>query len=217
MNKLSKESKNRFKCLVCGREFFDKKHNNRKSCSNFCAYQRRGGWKLSEEIRKKFSEIRKKLGIKPPSPKGKKHSKQTRKKQSIIAKIRQKKLWENSEYRKKMSESHLGKRMGLLNNKWKGGVTPLHKKIRESLEYKLWRIAVFKRDNYTCIWCGMRSGNGKAVILHADHIKPFAYFPELRFAIDNGRTLCIDCHRKTNTWGERAKRFYEQGKLGGIL
>jgi 5-methylcytosine-specific restriction endonuclease McrA len=86
---------------------------------------------------------------------------------------------------------------------WKGGVTPLNHKIRKSFEYQLWRTAVFERDNYTCIWCGAKCGDGKNVILNADHIKPFSLFPELRFAIDNGRTLCRDCHRTTETWGEK--------------
>jgi len=84
---------------------------------------------------------------------------------------------------------------------WKGGVVPINKKIRMSVEYKLWRTSVFVRDNYTCIWCGARGGNGKKVILNADHIKQFAFYPELRFAIDNGRTLCEDCHKTTNTYG----------------
>lgn len=79
---------------------------------------------------------------------------------------------------------------------WKGGVTPLNEKIRKSKEYKLWRKAIFERDNYTCIWCGQVGG-----FLEADHIKPFSLFPELRFAIDNGRTLCKSCHKKTNTYG----------------
>ena len=59
------------------------------------------------------------------------------------------------------------------------------------------------RDNYTCVWCGARNGKGKTVILHADHIKQFAYFPELRFAIDNGRTLCKTCHGRTETFARK--------------
>lgn len=92
---------------------------------------------------------------------------------------------------------------GKLNNNWKGGITPLNKTIRGSLQYKIWRLAIFKRDNYTCVWCSLRSGNGKKVYLQADHIKQFAYYPDLRFSLDNGRTLCVDCHRKTNTYGKR--------------
>lgn len=82
---------------------------------------------------------------------------------------------------------------------WKGGVTPMNKIIRHSIEYKLWREAVFKRDNYKCVWCGA-GGNRN---LNADHIKRFSDYPELRFAIDNGRTLCVGCHRTTDTWGSK--------------
>lgn len=89
---------------------------------------------------------------------------------------------------------------------WKGGITPINKKIRNSFEYRIWRNAVFTRDNFSCVWCGARNGNGKTVVLNADHIKPFSLFPELRFAIDNGRTLCEPCHRKTSTYGVGALR-----------
>lgn len=112
---------------------------------------------------------------------------------------------------KKLSPEHIeklkGKRpkaSGENNHAWKGGVTSINEKIRKSIEYKLWRISVFERDNYTCVWCGLKShGN-----IEADHIKPFAYFPELRFAIDNGRTLCKACHKTTDTYLVKAKQLY---------
>jgi hypothetical protein len=84
---------------------------------------------------------------------------------------------------------------------WKGGTTPINKLLRRSLEFKLWRESVFKRDSYTCQECGIKGGNGHRVELHPHHIKPFALFPELRFAIDNGVTLCKNCHVLTDSWG----------------
>lgn len=84
---------------------------------------------------------------------------------------------------------------------WRGGITPINAQIRNSLEYKLWRKSVFERDNYQCVWGGKEHGNN----LIADHIKPFAHYPELRFAIDNGRTLCRKCHLTTDTFAGRSR------------
>lgn len=82
------------------------------------------------------------------------------------------------------------------------GATSAEKAIRHSAAYKRWRTAVFERDNYTCQECGTRGGE-----LNADHIKPFAFFPDLRFDVDNGRTLCVPCHRATDTYGPRVHRL----------
>lgn len=71
------------------------------------------------------------------------------------------------------------------------GRTPIRKSMRRSVDYKLWREAVFARDNWTCQECKMRGNR-----LEAHHIKSFALFPELRFAIDNGVTVCTPCHAK---------------------
>jgi len=91
---------------------------------------------------------------------------------------------------------HIDATKGEKHWNWQGGKTPEIRAIRVSLEYKIWREAVFIRDNYTCVWCGIKSAKGIKAFLHADHIQPFSDYPELRFAIDNGRTLCKDCHYK---------------------
>jgi len=84
---------------------------------------------------------------------------------------------------------------------WKGGISKENERIRKTRECIHWRKSVFERDGYTCQICGCKSEKGNRVYLHADHIKPFAKYPELRFEIDNGRTLCVSCHKKTDTYG----------------
>jgi endogenous inhibitor of DNA gyrase (YacG/DUF329 family) len=72
-------------------------------------------------------------------------------------------------------------------------------------KYRDWRFGVIKRDKYTCQICGDKRSSGKK--FHVDHIKPFALYPELRLDVDNGRVLCIDCHKRTDTYAR--KRYYK--------
>lgn len=90
---------------------------------------------------------------------------------------------------------------------WQGGITPLNRRRRNQKESRDWRKAIFSRDDYTCQVCGSRNGNGKSVYLQADHIKPWSLFPELRYDMSNGRTLCIDCHKQTSTYMGRIKNY----------
>lgn len=62
---------------------------------------------------------------------------------------------------------------------------------RSGKEYSDWRIAVFKRDNYTCQLCGKYGGK-----LEAHHKKKWSEFKEFRYVVSNGITLCKDCHKR---------------------
>lgn len=93
---------------------------------------------------------------------------------------------------------------------WQGGKTEARVRDMRTYKYKDWRKAVFERDNYTCQECGDSTGGN----LEADHIKPYSLFPELRYEIDNGRTLCVDCHKKTPTWGKKILTYKKQLMIG---
>jgi 5-methylcytosine-specific restriction endonuclease McrA len=93
---------------------------------------------------------------------------------------------------KKMKKSASGEK----HWNWQGGKTSESLRLRSTTEYRSWRKSVFERDNFTCVQCGQRG-----CFLNADHIKPWAYYPDLRFDVDNGRTLCLTCHYKTDTFG----------------
>ena len=100
------------------------------------------------------------------------------------------------EVRDKISKSMEGTGQGSKNTLWKGGITPINLAVRMSAKYKRWRTAIYERDSYTCRECKQIGGK-----LNADHIKPFSLYPEFRFELSNGRTLCVSCHKKTSTYG----------------
>lgn len=89
---------------------------------------------------------------------------------------------------------------------WKGGVSKLSSRIRHSYKYRQWRSDVFTRDDFICQSCDKRG-----VYLEAHHLKEFvkilgehniktvdeALECEELWNINNGVTLCRECHDKT--------------------
>lgn len=111
-----------------------------------------------------------------------------------------------------------GYNAGEKNGNYKGGITPINMQIRSCFEYRQWRSDVFTRDNFACVECNVRSGNGVAVYLEADHYPVMfskimieynirslneALNCEKFWDINNGRTLCKNCHNKTKKGYQR--------------
>lgn len=89
------------------------------------------------------------------------------------------------------------------NPQWKGDAYPANRRLRQSLKAKNWARLIIARALHKCEICGVK--RSKTQLLHADHIKSWAMYPELRFDLSNGRALCVPCHIKTDTWGMKAK------------
>lgn len=154
------------------------------------------GKKWNKKRRKEFSHFMKKHPVKYWL--GKKQSKE-----HIEKRFRNRKNFKHTlETKLKIGKANSGKNQW----NWKGGVTPLFKKIRFSFKYKLWRSDVFKRDDWTCLTCRKRGGN-----LEVHHIKKFykiieenkiktfkkAMLCKELWNLNNGITLCKECHLLT--------------------
>lgn len=83
--------------------------------------------------------------------------------------------------------SHMLGRTGELHHNWKGGISRNVHSLSEP-KYKKWRMNVFTRDKFRCKICKTKIG------LQAHHILRWADFPELRYDINNGITLCLAHH-----------------------
>ena len=125
--------------------------------------------------------------------------------------LRGKKLSE--EHKRKIGESHKGEKSHL----WRGGISTETEKIRHSLESKLWQGSVKNRDSNRCQKCE----ENRIRYLTAHHILNFSSHKELRFAIDNGITFCLSCHKEfhkkytvKNNTREQLEEFLNQSKNG---
>ena len=133
--------------------------------------------------------------------------------------LKEKKL--NLEQKDKLLKAGYGSRfvkghLGYRKNKNRSNKFKHIRSLRECTKYKNWRKQVFERDNYTCVICKKKGGH-----INADHIKPLSRIIKdnkiktLNQAIkckelwseENVRTLCLNCHRKTETFGSRALKF----------
>lgn len=77
--------------------------------------------------------------------------------------------------------------------------------ILNSPEYRVWKNRVLERDKRKCLTCGRRQNKAKGISLEVDHILPFLLHPDKIFDVENGRTLCSQCHRKTATYGNSSE------------
>lgn len=117
--------------------------------------------------------------------------------------------WSHSSYTKfGLKKKYPNGRYGEEASNWKGGITTLYNLIRESIRNKKWQKTCLKRDMWTCQECKKVGGD-----LEVDHIKQLALIIKenniktiqqaLKCAelwdINNGRTLCLGCHKKTKT------------------
>lgn len=186
-------------CLICKKDFYKqptvsiKKWSITKFCSHLCYWKDKlnkpswnKGGKLSEEHKRKLSASH--IG-KDNHQKGRHHTRETKEKLRIA-------------------------KSGSKSNLWKGGVSKLTPLIRGSFKYRLWRDDVFTRDSYTCQECGIKSGCGYTVYFEAHHIESLSTIREkyniktLEEALccqelwntNNGITLCLDCHKLTDTY-----------------
>jgi len=143
-------------------------------------------WTLSAETKEKMRLS--KLGVNNPRF-GKKMLPQTKK--AILNKIKGNKFnlgrTHTEETKIKMSEGKKGEKHPL----WKKDRNTLQKQDRRNdSAYREWRKNVYQRDSYLCK-INNQDCSGR---LEAHHILEWKEYPELRYNINNGITLCKHHH-----------------------
>lgn len=189
-------------CKTCKKEFEHKCHAHRKYCSKKC--QKNGEWGIFNKQLNKGKVAWNKGVPNTWTKPGFTLSAETKKKISLS--------------KKGKPSPNKGKQFlnmrGENSPHWKGGFGDID--YRERRRFRgIMQKQVFERDNYTCQLCGAKGD------LQVDHIQSWKDYVELRFSIDNCRTLCAKCHYKITygkempqslkSWGHNLLRRGVQG------
>jgi HNH endonuclease len=99
---------------------------------------------------------------------------------------------------------------GEKHGNWMGG----NGGVRDTAAFAEFRRSILKRDRWTCRECGDHNhkGRGKRIVLHVDHIVSLCVAPELAMEPENARTLCFDCHKRTETYGTKVIAYRKKLK-----
>ena len=150
--------------------------------------------------------------------------------EKIINKLKTRKVVYTSDVIKNMSNAQIGKKWSdeqrikmakiMRKNVSEPNRLKLYDDIRKSWMFRRWRDQVFKRDQYSCQLCKDNKGGN----LNADHIVPFAVLMKINnifsledaekcdkfWSLENGRTLCVECHKKTETYGQKTRNLLKE-------
>lgn len=115
------------------------------------------------------------------------------------------------ETRQKQSILKKGKRMGINHPRWIHDRTKLKRyddtnKDRRSSAYRDWRKQVWLRDNFKCK-IENQDCSGR---LEAHHILGWTEYPELRYDINNGITLCHAHHPRKRAEEKRLSPYFQE-------
>lgn len=78
---------------------------------------------------------------------------------------------------------------------------------KDDYGYIKWADHVRRRDHFTCVICGR-----KGVAVNAHHLNAWASFPDERYDVENGVTLCRTCHESFHDIFGKGKNTVAQFK-----
>jgi len=91
--------------------------------------------------------------------------------------------------------------------RWNNNLTDEKRVIKRKYDnYLIWREKVYQRDKYTCLLCNDNKGGN----LVAHHVYNYSEHKQIQLNINNGVTLCKNCHKSFHDTYGYTKNNIEQ-------